>query len=480
MYALIENGKESMDDVLDDEKSFNILQIEYSGVLDFECLIFRENISDMEISQFICRNDVSVPTIRINEKYSTNIDGMCDEYITYNDKLSMFLCNRHKLIDTHLESLIFKILKVNDDDDKDINVKEVNSEREFLMTRIRKNPIDMVMKLERALEKFVHVQGIKQCVCVSNSCDGLELAFRSVSNSNSIGRILVPAFSHISTANAVASAGLNIGFMDLAHNSFLVDHTSVLAAMTPDVIAVCVLSTFGHVADFCRIRYELDAAGYNDVLIIEDASQSFGSAHSIRDCFVDIAVTSFYHNNILVGDGGGAVFARPIWAQKVKVLANHGRQKGEIHVCEVVGRNSRMGDLEASLLIEELKYLNCKIESRRFIGRFYMKKLVGISNIKLPFFNNLYNVPGKFTIMVDKKFRDSLFEHLKKNGICAKLMYSMPVQLQPCWQVEKKDRDIFKYADNACSEVISLPVHPFMKICELKKVVNCIKSFYNL
>ena len=74
--------------------------------------------------------------------------------------------------------------------------------------------------------------------------------------------------------------------------------------------------------------------------------------------------------------------------------------------------------------------------------------------------------------------RDRLKEFLNINGIDGKVHYPVPMHLQPAAKIYNYKSGDFPVSENACSRVISLPVHEFISKENLDYMISKIREFY--
>ena len=76
------------------------------------------------------------------------------------------------------------------------------------------------------------------------------------------------------------------------------------------------------------------------------------------------------------------------------------------------------------------------------------------------------------------KKRNELASYLQENGIDAKIHYPVPMHLQPAAKEYNYQVGDFPKSEEACSKVISLPVHEFISKYDLEYMIQKIREFY--
>ncbi len=84
------------------------------------------------------------------------------------------------------------------------------------------------------------------------------------------------------------------------------------------------------------------------------------------------------------------------------------------------------------------------------------------------------HVYAQYTIRV--KDREKLINHLNKNGVPTAIYYPKCLHEQPVFSHLGYKWGDFPEAEKASREVLSLPMHPFLKKEEQEKIVSLIKE----
>ena len=208
--------------------------------------------------------------------------------------------------------------------------------------------------------EFAQWLGAQNCVAVSSGAGALQLAL-SAAGIGPGDEVLVPAFTAVPTASAVAAVGGLPHAIDVDPLTACITTESVAAARTAHTKAVIVVHLYGHPA----------ALPATDLPIIEDAAQAHGA---LRNAGRSVATAySFYPTKNLggIGDGGAVITNSAEIAERVRTLRVHGMS--ELYVHDYVSQNFRMSELEAAWLRLALTELKTDVERRRSIVAQYRK-----------------------------------------------------------------------------------------------------------
>lgn len=324
-----------------------------------------------------------------------------------------------------------------------------------------------VTELEQKLAEFV---GAKHCISCANGTDALQIAQMALG----IGvgdEVITPGFTYIATAETVAQLGAKPVYVDIDPKTYNLNPALLEAAITPKTKAIIPVSLYGQCADFDAIN--AIAAKYN-LPVIEDAAQSFGATYKGRkSCnLTTIACTSFFPSKPLgcYGDGGAIFTNDDNLAVILRQIARHGQDRRYHHIR--VGVNSRLDTLQAAILLPKFEILPDEIEKRQQIAAIYNRMLAEIGITSTPYIeeHNL-SVYAQYTIRV--KNRDAVQNKLKDLGIPTAVHYPIPLNKQPAVADASVSMPV---GDNAAEEVMSLPMHPYLTVDQIQKIVNALAT----
>lgn len=277
----------------------------------------------------------------------------------------------------------------------------------------------------RAFEsEFAAYVGTRHAVGVANGTDAIVLALRALG----VGPgddVVVPSFTFYASAEAIALTGARPVFCDVDPETSCVTAETVRAALTPATKAVLAVHLFGNVAPVAEIA----ALG---VPVVEDAAQSAGSlaADGKRPgALGTIATFSFYPSKNLgaFGDGGAVTTDDDALAERVRTLRFHGSRDKQTF--ELVGHNSRLDELQATILRVLLPHLDAWSDGRRAGAAAYADAGLG-ELVSLPV-ATAGSAPAWHLYVVRHERAEELLATLKERGIGSRSYYRVPAHLQP-------------------------------------------------
>lgn len=317
-------------------------------------------------------------------------------------------------------------------------------------------------------EKLAEFTGVKHCITCANGTDALQIALMAVG----IGpgdEVITPGFTYIATAETVALLGAKPVYVDVCPNTYNMAPSQVEASITQHTKAIIPVNLYGQCADFDSINAIAQRHG---ISVIEDAAQSFGARYKgTRSCNLStIGCTSFFPSKPLgcYGDGGAIFTNDDELATVMRQIARHGQDKRYHHIR--VGVNSRLDTLQAAILLPKLEIFEEEIKLRNKIADNYTELLhqVGFHSTPIVDAHNI-SVWAQYTIRVQN--REQVQEQLKKAGIPTAVHYPSPLNHQPA--VADYSANLPE-GDRAASEVLSLPMHPYLDYEDQNKVVQAL------
>lgn len=348
-------------------------------------------------------------------------------------------------------------------DEIDRRMREVVDHGQFIMG-------PEIDELESTLAKYV---GVKHCITVASGTVSLELALRALDIGPGDEVITVP-FSWISTAEVIAAVGAKPVFIDIEPDSFNMDADLLKEALTEYTKAIMPVSLFGQMPDLERIN---TIAEKHNIAVIEDAAQSFGATRNgKRSCGASlIGSTSFFPAKPLgcFGDGGALFTNDDELAETMKAIRSHGGVKRHHHTH--VGMNGRFDTLQAAVILGKWAHFEDEVKARNQIGACYSELLKDhVTTPKVA--NGNTHVYAQYTIRVDENRRDEIVANMKEAGIPVGVYYPKCFHEQPVFEYLGYEYGDFPKSEKASREVLSLPMHPFLRKEEQDIVVKTLKS----
>ncbi len=318
-------------------------------------------------------------------------------------------------------------------------------------------------------KEFASYCNRKYCVGVSSGTSSLFLALKSIGIQEGDG-VIIPALTFRSTAMAVAMAGGRPILVDVEDETGNINPNKIEEKITPYTKAIIPVHLYGFT---CYIDLISSISKKYSIPVIEDACEAHGAYYKgkIAGSFGDISCFSFYPSKNMggYGDGGALLTDDEGIYQRVISMRGYGSN-------DLLGYNLRLSTLQASVLRVKLKHIDKWNSKRREIANWYFD-LLKSTPVKLPPRHKHVN-PSYYLFVIRTSHRDALLKHLQGRKIEARVHFSPPIHIDPLFKHLGYQRGDFPVAEKIASEVLSLPMHPFLEKKEVEYIVNCIKEFY--
>ena len=84
---------------------------------------------------------------------------------------------------------------------------------------------------------------------------------------------------------------------------------------------------------------------------------------------------------------------------------------------------------------------------------------------------------NQYTVRVKNGRRDALQKHLSDQKIGSAIYYPVPLHLQKCFESLGYEPGCLRKTEQACREVLSLPIYPELTAAEQDTVIGAIAEF---
>lgn len=321
-----------------------------------------------------------------------------------------------------------------------------------------------------------HYIGAKHVIGVANGLDALRLIIRGYKELGIFkesDEIIVPANTYIASILAITDNKLTPVFVEPDPETHNLNFEIIEKAITSKTKAIMSVHLYGQISFSEKLR---EIAKRYNLKVIEDNAQAIGAEYNgIKSGNLgDAAGFSFYPGKNLgaLGDGGAVSTNDSELATAIRALANYGSNQKYINILQ--GLNSRLDEIQASVLDVKLKYLDEDNTKRRLIAQRYCS---GIKNPKiiLPDIpeNNKSHVWHLFVIRT--KNRKELQCFLEKNNIQSIIHYPIPPHKQKCY--EEYNHLSYPITEQLSEEVLSIPISQVMTNEEVEYVINSLNQF---
>lgn len=329
-----------------------------------------------------------------------------------------------------------------------------------------------VKLLEESFARFI---GTPHCIAVANGTDALSLSLLAMGIDEK-DEVITVSHTAIATVAGIEITGAKAVLVDINKVNFTIDASKIEAAINNRTKAIVAVHLYGQSVDIEQIKFLCKK--YN-LKLIEDVSQAHGAKFKgkLLGSLGDVGCFSCYPTKNLgaCGDAGLITTKSKKISDKIKML----RQYGWVNrISKIPGQNSRMDEIQATILRIKLKNLKKHNLARVKIANFYNKHL-SETPLELPLVQEKYtHVYHQYVIKT--KYRDDLKSFLEKENIFPGIHYPIPVHKHPAYLNKILISGNLKNTEMVSKQILSLPIYPGLSEKECIRIVNVIHQYFGI
>ena len=298
--------------------------------------------------------------------------------------------------------------------------------------------------------------------------------------------IIIPACTFVACANVIEMVGAKVVFADIDPSTKLMDIKDCLKKISKKTKIIMPVHLYGNLFQTKNLKNKIR----KNIIIIEDSAHAFcGEYHNnMIGKYADFLVFSFYATkSITCGEGGAIITNHKILSEKIRSIANNGMTKPAFKRfvnnkyipwnVNQYGFKSNLSDINASVLIDQIKNYDKVVKIKKKIFFKYKKSLSEIKGINFP-----KEHPNKnrdyylFPIGVQSKHRNKLIEYLLEKKIFVTVNFKSITELN-YYKRKYKNIDCVNSKEWG-NQQISLPFHAKLKDKEILEITNVIKKYF--
>ncbi|ELH6016778.1 LegC family aminotransferase [Campylobacter upsaliensis] len=241
-----------------------------------------------------------------------------------------------------------------------------------------------VSEFEEELKQF---SGAKYVVATNSGTSALHIALLA-NKVDEKCEVITQALSFVATANAIAYTGAKPIFLDvslktlslsakavsefLAKNTFMKNEKCFNKHTKKHIKALVLMHTFGLSGEIVELKKLCEK--YH-IILIEDAAEALGSFYHNKalGTFGKCGIYSFNGNKIITGGCGGVILSDD---EKIAKRARHLSTTAKIphayhYKHDMLGFNYRLCNVNAALLVAQMKKLNVFLKDKRNTAKLY-------------------------------------------------------------------------------------------------------------
>lgn len=282
--------------------------------------------------------------------------------------------------------------------------------------------------------------------------------------------VIMPSFTFVSTANAVALRGAVPVFVDIDPETLNIDPVCVRAAITQHTKAIFAIHYAGFPADMDALA---EIARDHDLILVEDAAQALGSTYKGRlaGSLGDMAAFSFHETkNVISGEGGALCINRPELIERAEIIREKGTDRSRFMRGEVdkytwvdIGSSFLPGELVAAFLYAQLEEAET-IRTRR-LGFFetYAAAFADLAEegrLSCPHIpqHTVGNGHMFYLLLRDQAARDRFIKYMKRSGVMTPFHY-VPLHNAPAGKKYGRTGSDLPVTQNIASRLVRMPMY---------------------
>jgi len=300
--------------------------------------------------------------------------------------------------------------------------------------------------------------------------------------------VIMPSYTFVSTANAVARLGARPVFVDIRADTLNIDENRIEDAVTPNTKAVWPVHYAGVACDMDRIGA---ITRKHDLHVVEDAAQGVNAFYDDRalGSLGHLGAYSFHETkNYICGEGGALCINDPEFERRAEIIRDKGTNRQQFFRGEVdkytwvdIGSSYVPSELACAFLYGQLELLDAIAQRRRSIYQFYRRQLKPLETeglLRLPSTPEgcTSNFHMFYILVADGPTRDGLLGYLKSQGIHAVFHY-VPLHTSPMGRKYGYAPGDLPVTEDLSGRLVRLPFFNDITRDEQSRVVAAIRSY---
>jgi len=298
--------------------------------------------------------------------------------------------------------------------------------------------------------------------------------------------VIMPSYTFVSTANAVALRGATPVFVDIRPDTLNIDEKKIEAAITSKTRALFIVHYAGVAAEMDTI---LALAKERRLKVVEDAAQGLMASYKGRPLGTmgDFGALSFHETkNIVSGEGGALITRDEAPAARAEIIREKGTNRSQFFRGQVdkytwvdLGSSFLPSDLLAALLLAQLERAKEITKVRFTLWSTYHQELkplesqgIGLPTIPKECEHNAH-IFSLITKSLDE--RTKLISFLKELGIAAPFHY-VPLHTSPGGKKFGRAHGDLSQTVDLSERLVRLPL--FSTLTNQNQVVEAVLKFY--
>ena len=277
------------------------------------------------------------------------------------------------------------------------------------------------------------------------------------------GEVLVTPFTFAATPHVLAWNNITPVFVDILDDTMTIDPARLEEAITPRTTGILGVHVYGNHCDVAGIGA---VAHRHNLKVVYDAAHAFGAKidGTHVGMFGDATMFSFHPTKLFhSGEGGAVLMQDENLKARVDLLKNFGIVSE--HEVDAVGINGKMNEIQASLGLCVLDYVDREREARLQVANVYRNRLGNLRGVTVsdrvdPLQDSLQYFYARIDAAEAGVHRDRVYDGLKEFNIFARKYFFPLCSNYACYQSHpSSSASNLPVANRAAEEVLCLPFY---------------------
>lgn len=332
----------------------------------------------------------------------------------------------------------------------------------------------LVRGLEARLAAYL---GVANAVTVTNGTLGLYLTALALGLK---GKIIMPSFTFIATAQAFLHAGIEPVFCDVDPVTHHMTPETAEAVLEDGVSAVCAVNLWGGTADVPGLEGWASSHG---LPLLFDSAHAFGveRAEGMVGRFGAAEVFSFHATKVLSATEGGCICTDDDdLAERLRNVRDHYGVRRAMAVPLTV--NFRVSEAQAAIALMSLDDFERRVANNRDIFEAYRSVLAAVPGVRIVEPNGVVrsNYQSVVLEISESEYgltRDDLWAILDAEGVRARRYFKPGVhRCVPFDGMRPQQVEALPVTDRLCQTVLQLPIGAMLTAADAATIAGIIRD----
>jgi len=294
--------------------------------------------------------------------------------------------------------------------------------------------------------------------------------------------VLMPSFTFVSTASAVALRGATPVFVELRPDTLNLDETCLRSALTSRTKAILPVHYAG-------VGCEMDAIGAfaaeHGLAVVEDAAQGVMASYRGRALggIGQLGCVSFHETkNVICGEGGALLVNDPALVERAEILQEKGTNRSQFFRGQVdkytwvdLGSSFLTSEVNAAFLWAQFEHAEQITRRRLAIWQRYhdaFAELEALGLVRRPVVPDgvEHNAHLFYLLAPDRRRRDGIIAGLRERGVQAVFHY-VPLHASPAGWEHGRAHGSLALTTEVSERLVRLPLWPDMTPADVDRVI---------